>query len=635
MAKLKRTDLVQTNTFYNEDVYSGAKPNDVLPSHVEALRETILDFSWAIRSQGAYTDTSHIDFLEETNGLEGNGMDPIIQDAKLIRDWFNLLHGSGCAENQWQDFFKNKFLNTLPRSEIDSTMSLRSISRCNFYYDAVVSKEDKLWTLFGEKSHHQATSGLGLLNVVSQPKPDYCFFLPTYHPKVALQIPHGAGSASRQWHKNSIPSIVEPFSWSLFQELFEHGLRPTPFSTLGKKAKRSKGPSTEDLKCYPWLIVEFKTEDDSLMEEVCCQGANASACAVNLNRIAAKYTTEEAEDVQVPPIPVITTVGPKVKAWIAYFSRDFKAPYDVLTTRKGDNIKEGYLMRCIWEGNMTNLTHVVEFKLMLENTHTWATRVFKPLLATYIHKWKLETPRTDDGGTSAASVPVQRDLDVSARLTPRVEGILQRYATTAINPNQPSQTTSVLVGYIQELLKAEREETNKQIDLLFAQKMNGLNIGSGRLQSRASTKDSFTYTRLSNIRGQRSHHDAILPTTEASDETLNSDDSEDSQDEFQDSDNSEESEGSQDLGDTEEESEEESEDQEGSWASPRVHLNTPAQERGPRRSPRLATPEAAAYQPENRQRATASPDPADLSSPPRTPSRIQKISGLNRNVRSL
>ncbi|KAI6777465.1 hypothetical protein HG530_001410 [Fusarium avenaceum] len=421
-------------------------------------------------------------------------------------------------------------------------------------------------------------------------------------------MPHGVGSASRQWHKNSIPSMVEPFSWSLFQELFEHGLRPTPFSTLGKKAKKSKGPSTEDLKCYPWLIVEFKSEDDSLMEEVCCQGANASACAVNLNRIAAKYATEEAEDGQVPPIPVITTVGPKVKAWIT----------------KGDNVQEGYLMRCIWEGNMTNLTHVVEFKLMLENTHTWATRVFKPLLGTYIHKWKLETRRTDDGGNSVASDPVQRDLDVSARLTPRVEGILQRYATTAINPYQPSQTTSVLVGYIQELLKAEREETNKQIDLLFAQKMNGLNIGSGRLQSRASTKDSFTYTRLSNIRGQRSQHDAILPTTEVNDESLNSDDSEESQDEFQDSDNSEESEGSQDLGDTEEESE----DLEGSWASPRVHLNTPAQERRPRRSPRLATPESAAYQPENRQRVTASPDPADLSSPPRTPSRIQNKSRL-------
>jgi hypothetical protein len=156
-------------------------------------------------------------------------------------------------------------------------------------------------------------------------------------------MPHVPESASRQWHQNSIPSIVEPFSWSLFQELFEHGLRPTPFGVLGQKTKKPKEPSTQDLKCYPWLIVEFKIEDDSLMEEVCCQGANASACAVNLNLIAAKYATKQAQDEQVPPIPVITTAGTKVKVWIMYFSKGFEAPYDVLEKKKGDKIKEGYV----------------------------------------------------------------------------------------------------------------------------------------------------------------------------------------------------------------------------------------------------------------------------------------------------
>jgi hypothetical protein len=164
-----------------------------------------------------------------------------------------------------------------------------------------------------------------------------------YHSKVARQMPHVSESTSRQWHKNSIPSIIEPFSWSLFQELFEHGLRPTPFGVLGKKNGKPREPSTEDFKCYPWLIAEFKRENDSLMEEVCCQGANASACAVNLNRIAARYATKRSQDQQVPPIPVITTIGARVKAWIMYFSRDFEAPYDALEKKKGDKIKEGYV----------------------------------------------------------------------------------------------------------------------------------------------------------------------------------------------------------------------------------------------------------------------------------------------------
>jgi hypothetical protein len=130
-SKLDRTSLARTNTFYNEHVYSVVTPNDVLPSHVEALRETILDFSWAIRNQGVYTDTSYIDFLERTNSLQGNGIDPIIQDAKLIRDWFNLLHGSGCPENNWQESFVKRFFDTLAQSETDSTMSLRRLRILN------------------------------------------------------------------------------------------------------------------------------------------------------------------------------------------------------------------------------------------------------------------------------------------------------------------------------------------------------------------------------------------------------------------------------------------------------------------------------------------------------------------------
>lgn len=126
-SKLSRANLARTNIFYNEHVYSGPEPTDILPSHVKALQETILDFSWAIRNQGVYTDTSYIDFLERTDSLQGNDIDPIIQDARPIRDWFNLLHGSKYAENVWQKAFETHFFNTLTQSETDSTISLRRL----------------------------------------------------------------------------------------------------------------------------------------------------------------------------------------------------------------------------------------------------------------------------------------------------------------------------------------------------------------------------------------------------------------------------------------------------------------------------------------------------------------------------
>ncbi|KAI1048912.1 hypothetical protein LB506_005173 [Fusarium annulatum] len=63
-----------------------------------------------------------------------------------------------------------------------------------------------------------------------------------------------------------------------------------------------------------------------------------------------------------------------------YFARDFDAPYEVLTRRR----KEGYIMRAIWKGDVKNLTDNMAFWMILDNAHTWATRVFKPTIASYI-----------------------------------------------------------------------------------------------------------------------------------------------------------------------------------------------------------------------------------------------------------
>ena len=45
-------------------------------------------------------------------------------------------------------------------------------------------------------------------------------------------------------------------------------------------------------------------------------------------------------------------------------------------------------MQCIWTGDMTVPQDILQFRLILENTYTWAKRVFKPLMATYIDQWK-------------------------------------------------------------------------------------------------------------------------------------------------------------------------------------------------------------------------------------------------------
>jgi hypothetical protein len=83
-------------------------------------------------------------------------------------------------------------------------------------------------------------------------------------------------------------------------------------------------------------VIEYKREDSKLTEAVCCQAANALACAVKLNRNAARYATPYGDEEQVPPVPAITTIGPKVKVWIMCFSKELKVP-----TYYKDMVKDG------------------------------------------------------------------------------------------------------------------------------------------------------------------------------------------------------------------------------------------------------------------------------------------------------
>jgi hypothetical protein len=160
-----------------------------------------------------------------------------------------------------------------------------------------------------------------------------------YHLDTKPKIPKVDYLEPRKWHQAPNPSLVESFSWSVLKELFKHALQPTPFRVFNRPAVQA------NLKCYPWLIVEYKKEDVTRAEEVCCQAANAAACAVRLNHIAAKYAIKLADDAQIPPIATVTTIGSYVKVWIAYFSRDLPtSSYEQLgASVMGKECKQGHV----------------------------------------------------------------------------------------------------------------------------------------------------------------------------------------------------------------------------------------------------------------------------------------------------
>ncbi|KAF4946031.1 hypothetical protein FGADI_11535 [Fusarium gaditjirri] len=394
----KRTSLAETGFFYDEDL----KQEDIarFPAHVKSLEQAMLDFT-----------------CQELDPPTG-------KDLHIQREAERLANG-GFSEARWVDFFRTFFFNPLLKQASVSGGRSRMSSRCQYYYDSMVFDTDSMWVAFNKNDEKN--------ELVKTPKPDLVFYLPMYH--LDTHIPAITDHEAQQWHKASTPSLVEPFSWSTLRKLHVHGLLATPFKIFSskehevtqepqepqepqeseepqkpqnpqksqeteepeepQKPQKPQEPQERDLSCFPWLIVEFKkaertpAELERLQEVVYCQAANASGCAVTLNRNAAKYAVRLPDEAQVPPVASVTTVGSQVKVWITFFAKDFMAcHYKEGLKERLHRFKKGYRMQCIWTGDMTEPRDIVNFRTILENTYTWAKRVFKPLIATYIDQWK-------------------------------------------------------------------------------------------------------------------------------------------------------------------------------------------------------------------------------------------------------
>ncbi|KAF5703414.1 hypothetical protein FMUND_12996 [Fusarium mundagurra] len=369
----KRSSLAKTGFFYDEDQLSEERRNEdkkQFPPHVRRLELAMLDFT-----------------CQELD-LPGR------KELNIQREAERLANG-GFSEDRWVDLFRTHFFNPL--------LQHASVSGRSSRIDT-----DALWGAFDKNDEDN--------ELVKAPKPDLVFSLPMYH--LDTHIPMITDHEAHQWHEASAPSLVESFSWSSLKKLHKSGLRATPFNVFS--TKESQEPQERDLSCFPWLVFECKKanrtpgELERLQEVVYCQAANASGCAVKLNQSAANYAIKLPYNAEIPPVASVTTVGPQVKVWITFFAPDFMAySYDVNDKQMYDRQKKGYMMQCIWTGDMTEPQDIIKFRLILENTYTWAKRVFKPLIATYIDQWKLACAEDITGDEIAGMKRRQERLDLS------------------------------------------------------------------------------------------------------------------------------------------------------------------------------------------------------------------------------
>ncbi|KAF5707744.1 hypothetical protein FMUND_10962 [Fusarium mundagurra] len=327
----KRHNLFDRGFFYNEEISTNG-----LPDHVEALRESILDFTCDEFSQDA---------SDQDETLANQAAD--FTNEKVV-------------EKHWSSFFRENFFKPLEESISATDRS----SECH-----IVS----LGSTISDPLRNE-----------SAPQPDHAFYFPI-HPDsfISETTPH----VTLEPHED--PTL---FSLSTLGELYEHGLRPSPFVPFQKDFEKT------DLKCFPWLVVEFKPKRGSkgaitkgiitrLREHVYCQAVNGSGCAVRLNEIAAWYEKDSADLAHIPPIPAVTTVGPEVRVWITYSTENSLA-FRCDTAKEKQKTGKGYMMQCIWDGDMRDSHDIAKFRFILNNIYTWATRDFRPSIARHIDQWR-------------------------------------------------------------------------------------------------------------------------------------------------------------------------------------------------------------------------------------------------------
>ena len=114
-------------------------------------------------------------------------------------------------------------------------------------------------------------------------------------------------------------------------------------------------------------------------------------------------------------------------------------------------------MSAIWEGDMTKLEDIINFQLILDNTHTWAMREYKPLISTYINQWIHIHCRS---GIDSANAALTQQLELTDRcqqVIPMVQSVLENHSSIELDYSKHSMMTPLLLSMlVKEIISSER-----------------------------------------------------------------------------------------------------------------------------------------------------------------------------------
>lgn len=151
------------------------------------------------------------------------------------------------------------------------------------------------------------------------------------------------------------------------------------------------------------------------------------------------------------------------------------------------------IMQAVWKGDMTKLVDTLKLQMILDNVHTWAMRVFKPLISTYIDQWKYVHchPFLDFNNTQDMMVRSrnERDRMIKQRraVLPIIQDLLKDHATMELDELSHQKVTPLMLGlFMHQICSSEREFIAKEVDRAVEDRLKLLNL-NGPHETRESS----------------------------------------------------------------------------------------------------------------------------------------------------
>ncbi|KAK3629992.1 hypothetical protein LTR56_017751 [Elasticomyces elasticus] len=388
LQNLKRHGIFYDPTIY--DPTEGRSEEKQLPSHVNALLDTLLDFGpafeflserdreglerdraaylrrignanqekygtaqWTLQP-AVYANEGEREFdLREREAQEMLVSTQLSKYAKVSRHAAKL---SRSAEAVWTYYLHKSFFDDFVY-----------ISKDHFKHDPILDQwnqeENLLW------NDHGMTPALDEempFPSRTTPKPDLTIGFPVYHSLDTFRDMTAKEHYGKVFSVDFLAQLRRPSRPDTSKLRFA---LTTGLSKVSRNAEVFLGDS--DLICFPWAVVEAKRParpgDDRSPEERCyCQAANAAAAALDIFDSLIQEVAQVCSD-EVPPVIAFTSVGPHLKVWLAFRQTNGQQ-----------------MMKCIYATDLTLAFGVWSIQLIVEHMHVWSSRILKPKIAFYL-----------------------------------------------------------------------------------------------------------------------------------------------------------------------------------------------------------------------------------------------------------